>query len=81
MARNTSVALGDHFDQFIENLLGNGRYGSASEVVRAGLRLLEEKETQLHALRRELIQGEASGPSAAFDFDEFLVKKNKSRTK
>lgn len=79
MAKNTSVALGDHFEQFIGQLIGNGRYGSASEAIRAGLRLLEEREAKLHALRTALIEGEESGPSVPFDFDAFLAKKNRSR--
>lgn len=63
MARNTSITLGDHFDQFISRLLGEGRYGSASEVIRAGLRLLEENETRLELLRDALLEGERSGGS------------------
>jgi antitoxin ParD1/3/4 len=61
MARNTSITLGPHFDEFITALLENGRYGSASEVVRAGLRLLEETEIKLERLRRLLDEGEQSG--------------------
>ena len=61
MARNTSITLGSHFDEFIAEQLENGRYGSASEVVRAGLRLLEETESKLERLRRLLDEGEQSG--------------------
>lgn len=75
MARNTSISLGDHFASFIDTQVQTGRYGSASDVVRAGLRLLEEHEAKVQALRAALIAGEDSGPSAAFDFDAFLAGK------
>ncbi len=56
------MSLGDHFDAFIVHLIQTGRCASASEAVRAGLRLLEERETKLEALRRPLKEGEASVP-------------------
>ncbi|GAB6043183.1 type II toxin-antitoxin system ParD family antitoxin [Endothiovibrio diazotrophicus] len=61
MAKNTSITLGDHFDRFIAGQLKSGRYGSASEVVRAGLRLLENNEAKQERLRRLLDEGERSG--------------------
>jgi antitoxin ParD1/3/4 len=75
MTRNTSISLGDHFTGFVDRQLEQGRYGSASEVVRAGLRLLEEHEVKLAALRAALMDGERSGPSEPFDFDRFLERK------
>ena len=75
MPRNTSVSLGEHFHQFIEEQLAAGRYGTASEVVRAGLRLLEDQETRLGALRAALIEGEESGPSAPIDMEAFIARK------
>ncbi len=79
MSKNTSVSLGEHFTGFIDRQIALGRFGSASEVLRAGLRLLEERETKLEALRAALIEGEQSGPSTAFDFDAFLARKNAAR--
>jgi antitoxin ParD1/3/4 len=75
MRKNTSFSLGAHFNDFVETKVNEGRYGSASEVVRAGLRLLEEQEAKLTALRAALIEGEQSGPSTPFDFDDFLARK------
>lgn len=79
MAKNTSITLGEHFSTFVNQQLSQGRYGSTSEVVRAGLRLLEERETRLEALRAALIEGEQSGPSEPFDFDRFLEGKRRPR--
>lgn len=75
MSRNTSVVLGDHFIGFIEGQVAQGRYGSASDVVRAALRLLEEREARLTALRAALAEGEASGQPQAFDFDAMIARK------
>ena len=75
MAQNTSISLGDHFGAFIAQQISQGRYGSASEVVRAGLRQLEEHETQLATLRAALANGENSGASTSFDVDAFLKAK------
>ncbi|WP_105381754.1 type II toxin-antitoxin system ParD family antitoxin [Neorhizobium alkalisoli] len=74
MARNTSVSLGDHFADFIDDQVESGRYGSASDVVRAGLRLLEEHEARVETLRNALIAGEQSGAPQPFDNDAFLKR-------
>lgn len=72
MGRNTSISLGPHFDAFIGEQIRLGRYGSASEVVRAGLRLLEEHEAKVTALRAALIKGEQSGPAEPLSMTDFL---------
>jgi antitoxin ParD1/3/4 len=77
VSKNTSFSLGEHFSVFIEGQIAQGRYGNASDVVRAGLRLLEEHECRLATLRAALIAGEASGPSEPFDFDAFIDRKQK----
>ena len=61
MQKNTSVTLGEHFDAFIADQINTGRFTTASEAVRAGLRLLEQQELKLVALRRALEEGEESG--------------------
>lgn len=75
MAKNTSISLGDHFAGFIEAQVQSGRYGSASDVVRAGLRMLEEHEARVRALQDALIEGERSGEPQPFDFDTFKAGK------
>lgn len=72
--KNTSVSLGEHYTEFVTAQVKAGRYGSASEVLRAGLRLLEEKEIKLRALQAALIAGEESGTPAAFDSEAFLQR-------
>lgn len=74
MARNTSVSLGTHFSDFVDTQVRSGRYGSTSDVVRAGLRLLEEHEAKVKALQDALIAGEKSGKPRAFDGKKFLAK-------
>jgi antitoxin ParD1/3/4 len=75
MSKSTSVVLGDELAEFIDRQIAKGRYGSSSEMVRAGLRLLEENETRLETLRAALAAGEASGPATDFDFDAFVARK------
>ncbi len=75
MAKNTSIALGDHFKCFAEKKVEQGRFGSVSEVVRAGLRLLEEYEHKVDALRKSIDQGLNSGPPQPFNFTDFIHSK------
>jgi len=72
MARNTSVTLGAHFDEFVSKKISQGRFQSISEVVRAGLRMLEEDESKLQALKEKLQAGENSPIVENFDSEEFL---------
>lgn len=74
MAKNTSISLGDHFEGFISKQIESGRYGSASEVVRASLRLLEEHEQKIGTLRQALIDGENSGDAGELNMDEIKSK-------
>ena len=67
MSRNTSISIGDYFDSFIQNRISAGRFKNASEVVRAGLRLLEEEENRIIALREAIQEGIESG--IAYDFN------------
>lgn len=78
MSKNTSITLGNHFDKFIASQLDSGRYSSASEVVRAGLRLLEDTDTKLQTLRTMLIEGEQSG-TAEYSLDEFISELDSDR--
>lgn len=70
--KTTSVALGPHFEEFIQGSILSGRYNNASEVVRCGLRLLEEQEQKLVALRAAIEEGEASGYIEDVDFNAHL---------
>ena len=72
----TSYSIGKHFESFIENLLESGRYSTASEVMRDGLRLVEEREqrrqAKLEALRAEIQKGFDSGPAEEVDLAEWI---------
>jgi antitoxin ParD1/3/4 len=72
MSKDTSVPIGGHFADFIERQVQAGRYESSSDVVRAGLRLLEEQELRIERLRAALIEGEQSGEPTPFDLKDFL---------
>lgn len=74
MKRNTSITVGGHFDAFIQNQIETGRYASTSEVVRAGLRLLEQEEEKLKLLRQALVDGEKSGLDENFDPEKFMAR-------
>jgi antitoxin ParD1/3/4 len=78
MNRNTSISIGNYFDDFIQSSISAGRYKNASEVVRAGLRLLEEEENRIIALRTAIHEGMESG--IAYDFNpESHLEKKKTR--
>jgi antitoxin ParD1/3/4 len=78
MRKNTSFSVGEHFVRFISAQVSEGRYGSASEVVRAGLRLLEQQEARLIVLRAALIDGEKSAVSARRVHDIWTAVKGRS---
>jgi antitoxin ParD1/3/4 len=67
MSKNTSISLGNHFDSFVQNRISVGRYKNVSEVIRAGLRLLEEEESKIVALRQAIQEGIESGIANDFD--------------
>lgn len=69
---NTSISLGDHFKRFATEQVNSGRYGSTSEVIRAGLRLLEDQQTRLEALRSAIAEGDESGPAVEFDMKAWI---------
>ncbi|MEA3303570.1 MAG: type II toxin-antitoxin system ParD family antitoxin [Pseudomonadota bacterium] len=81
MARNTSVTLGQHFDEFISEKIAQGRFQSASEIVRAGLRKLEDDETKLQLLREKLQAGEDSPIVENFDSNRFISSLHKKHVK
>jgi len=72
MSKNTSILLGNYFDDFIKSRIAEGRYKNASEVVRAGLRLLEEEENKINALRNAIQEGIDSGIAHDFNPDTHL---------
>ena len=67
MGRNTSVSLGNYFEDFVDNKVSQGRYKNASEVIRAGLRLLEEEENKVQILKNAIQEGIDSGIAVDFN--------------
>jgi antitoxin ParD1/3/4 len=74
MAKNTSMLLGNHFEQFIEEQIASGRFSSASEVIRTALRLMEAEELKKKELNKALAVGEKSGMIDDFDAKAFFKK-------
>ena len=77
MARKTSVILGEHFDDFIKSEIDSGRFKSASEIIRSGLRLLEDEKHKIRLINEALIVGEMSGEAFTFDNEKFKRKMRK----
>lgn len=75
MGLNTSVSVDAHFSDSLSCAVSSGRYRSASEIVRAGRRLLEDEEVRMSALRSAFVAGEESGGPEDFDFDAFMAAK------
>ena len=81
MAKNTSIALGEHFEDFVRYRINEGRYKNASEVIRAGLRLLEVEEQKYYALKTAIQEGIDSGLAENFDPKEHLKQLKLERSK
>ena len=79
MSKNTSIVLGKEQNDFIQAQIKKGRFGSASEAMRAGIRLLEEQELKVASLRAAIIKGENSGPATAFSMDKFIAAKRRKK--
>lgn len=78
MARNTSVTLGEHFEGFIAQQISQGRYESKSEVVRAAMRLLEERERKIALLADAIAEGEKSGYTETLDIEAIIAEAGRS---
>lgn len=72
MAQNTSISLGNYFDNFVKSKVNKGRYKNVSEVIRAGLRLLEEHENKVQILKDAIQEGVDCGIAQDFNPDKFL---------
>jgi len=79
MGRNTSVSLGEHFEKFVQYRIKEGRYKNASEVIRAGLRLLEVEEQKYYALKSAIQEGLDSGTASDFEPNDFLEQIKEER--
>ncbi len=81
MGKNTSIALGEHFEKFVKNRVKEGRFNNTSEVIRAGLRLLEGEEQKFQALRQSIQEGIDSGIAVNFDPQKHLKKLKDAKRK
>lgn len=81
MNKNTSISLGNYFENFVQHSVSQGRFKNASEVIRAGLRLLEEEENKVIALQRAIDDGMNSSRVENFDFDRHLTNLKAQRIK
>jgi antitoxin ParD1/3/4 len=81
MGRNTSISLGDHFENFVDSKVSTGRFKNASEVIRAGLRLLEEEEMKIVALKKAIKVGIDSGLARNFNAKSHLEKLKSAKRK
>ncbi len=81
MSKNTSVTLGNHFESIIHKSIKSGRYSSASEVIRAGLRLVEEHERKVELFREAIEAGANSGYVKGFDPVKHLADLNRKGAK
>ncbi len=81
MGRNTSVSLGNYFEDFVEHSIAEGRYKNASEVIRAGLRLLEEEDNKVLALKNAIEEGIRSGIAKNFDDQKHLSRLKSAKRK
>lgn len=78
MSGTTWITLSEYLARVIDGEIASGCFASTSEVIRAGLRLLEEREMKVKALREALIEGEKSGPSQPFDFQDLIARKHQA---
>lgn len=81
MSKNTSISLGNYFEQFVHSQVSAGRYKNVSEVIRAGLRLLETEEQKVIVLRNAIQEGLNSPRVENFDFDKHLKKRKAEKIK
>lgn len=81
MGRNTSISLGNHFEAFVDDKVGTGRFNNTSEVIRAGLRLLEAEESKILALKNAITEGIESGVARNFDPKKHLEKLKTAKSK
>ena len=72
MSKNTSISLGNYFEEFVQSRINEGRFKNVSEVIRAGLRLLEEEESRILALKNAIKEGVDSGIAVDFDATNHL---------